>query len=302
MLIYYLSGLNYTALWLSARRFPVGVGVLILGLNVVPGGVKYIRWRRVLSEMQLVAKGWRGYLVINAAFFLGLVTPGTSGELSRAWIGNGGEARERSAAIVFEKLTDLLVLVVFATASAAIQLTEGASLLGVIALILTVVGALYVVVVNFDWILTAPLKLLVERLVPEARLSPVREAYWRFYELLEDRNLVLMSLLASSALWSVTLLQMHLIFSGLGWDVPLKTSALALFLPYLVGVVSMIPLGLGVFEVTMSKAMSVGVVGGLGSGAALGPLFFRFLVTLPLIVGGYACHVALTFGPKARVR
>jgi uncharacterized membrane protein YbhN (UPF0104 family) len=88
---------------------------------------------------------------------------------------------------------------------------------------------------------------------------------------------------------------MHLILNAFGGGVPLKTSAFVFLFPYLVGVLSMIPAGIGAFDITADQVgtralVLAGATGGVGSVA---PLLFRILVTLPLVAYGYACQVVL---------
>lgn len=294
LLILYLQGMDYATLLESARTFPVGIAVAVVVLNLMPGGIKYARWRHFLARRGLGVEGFRGYLAVNASFFHGLVTPGTAGELSRAWVSESEEAGRATAVVAFEKLTDLVVLLILVLGSAAVQFTEGLRSWGVVAAASVGVLATYALFLRFDGLLTGPLKFLLRRAVSDDRRAALRESYWEFYELLEDRRLVAVSVAVSSALWLVTLAQMHLIFVGLGWELPLKTTSLALFLPYLLGVISLIPLGLGVFELVMAEVTEVGLLASVAGGAAVGPLFFRFLVTVPLVLGGYLCHLALT--------
>lgn len=298
----YLYGLDYSALLEFTRSFPIALAAGVVLLNLCPGIVKYLRWRHFLGHRGFGVEGLRGYLAVNASFFLGLVTPGTVGELSRAWVGESEEPGRATAVVAFEKLTDLVILVLLVVGSAAVQFTEGARSWAVVGLAGVAVAGVYVLFLRYDALLTGPLDFFLQRLLSDERRDSLRDVYWEFYEILGDRRLVLVSAAASTALWLVTLAQMHMIFTGLGWDLPLKTTALALFLPYLLGVISLIPLGLGVFELVMSRITEIGVLASVAGGTAVGPLFFRFLVTVPLILGGYACHLALTLRPRNRSR
>lgn len=293
LLVLYLRGLDFSTLPAAAGRFSLGMVVLVVSLNVVPGALKYLRWRYFLGRRGMDGGGFRSYLAVNASFYLGLVTPGTVGELSRAFVAGEGETGKGTAVVVFEKLTDLVILLLLVVGSAAVQFTSGLTSWIVTGLAVMLVAAGHWLFVRFDDLVTAPAKFLLERFVSRDRQLSLRDAYWEFYELTQDRRLTLVSIVVSSLLWLVTLVQMHLIFTGLGWDLPVKTTALALFLPYLVGVVSMVPLGLGAFEFTMARVSDSGIAAGMAGEAAMGPLFYRFLVTVPLIVGGYVCHLVL---------
>lgn len=289
----YLWGLDYSSLLDAASGFSAGIAVAVLALNLVPGALKYYRWQRFLRGRGLEPGDFRGYLAVNASFYLGLITPGTVGELSRAFVAESDQAGRATAAVVFEKLTDFAVLLLLVVGSAAVQFTTDFRSWLVVAAAAVLVGVVYILFRQFDHLMTGPLKFVLDRVVSDQRQESMRDSYWEFYELAGDHRLAVISVLVSAALWGLTLAQMHLIFVGLGWAVPLKTTALILFLPYLIGVVSLIPVGLGVFELTMSRVMESGTIGAGTAVAGVGPLFFRFLVTLPLVVGGYLCHLAL---------
>lgn len=301
LLVFYLQGLDYASVLDSAQTFPVAVAVGVVALNLLPGGIKYLRWRHLLSERGLGVSGFSGYLAINASFFLGLVTPGTAGELSRAWVSESEQPGRATAVVAFEKLTDLAVLLLLVTGSAAVHFTEGPLTWGLVALMVGGAGGLYALFLAYDGLLTGFLEPLLMRALSEERRESLRRAYWDFYELVRQRDLFLLSAAVSLGLWLTALAQMKLITVGLGWALPLETVALILFLPYLVGVLSLIPMGLGAFELSMAQVVDVGVGGAaVGGAGALAPLFFRFLVTLPLIVGGYACHLALVAWHRRR--
>lgn len=293
LLILYLSGLDYAAILEAAGRFSVATAAIVVAVNLLPGALKYYRWRRFLRWRGLEPGNFRGYLAVNASFYLGLITPGTAGELSRAFVAESEQAGRATAAVVFEKLTDFAVLFLLVVGSAAVQLTTDTRSWLVVGAAGVLLAAGYLIFRRFDHLMTKPIKLVLSGVVSDRRRESMREAYWEFYELAGNLRLAFVSVVVSTALWGLTLAQMHLIFVGLGWSIPLKTTALVLFLPYLLGVVSFIPLGLGVFELTMSRVLESGAMATGTAASAVGPLFFRFLVTVPLVVGGYLCHLAL---------
>lgn len=293
LLGWYVEGLDFDAVGGTLERLSLAAVAGIVGLNALPGIFKFARWRNLLEHRGHGTVGFEGYLAVNASFYLGLVTPGTVGELSRAFVAESPQAGRATAVVAFEKLTDFVVLGLLAVTSVAVQFTGGTTSWLVVGGAALATVAAYWVFLRQDRLLTAPLKFLLERAVSDERRRSLRDAYWEFYELVEDGRLTVYSLFVSTALWGVTLLQMHLIFEGFGLEVPLKTTALTLFLPYLLGVVSLIPLGLGVFELTMSRVADLVVGGGAAAGANVGPLAFRILVTVPLVLGGYLCHLAL---------
>ncbi len=297
----YLFRLDWSAAEKARSAFPAGVAVLIISLNILIGFLKYGRWSLLLQWREIDRPGSRvdEYLAINAAFFLGLVTPGTSGELARSALSKVPSSRAL-AIIGFEKISDLGVLLLMCAGSAVVQFTSGmTSWLASGAILFATVGA-YVLFLRFHRLVTGPFRFLLERLGDASQVETARYIYREFYELLGDRRALVSSGLFSALLWTVPVIQMHFILSGLGGDIPFKTSAFVLLAPYLIGTLSMIPAGIGSFDIAAAqvggRAIEIaGAAGGLGS---LSPLYFRVLATIPLIVLGYLCHIAVDIRRK----
>jgi glycosyltransferase 2 family protein len=293
LLATYLARLDYheLAVHIDAFRWWAGAGVLVL--NLVPGLLKLARWR-ILTGPVDVGLG-RRYLAVNAGFFLGLVTPGTAGELARGLL-VGDRSPRLLGTLLLEKVTDLGTLCLFALFAgvASVAPANVASLLCAAILVLAI-GVVWLGL-RFDSVLTAVPRIMLRVVLPQSRLQDTKQAYWEFHRFASNRVLLASSALFSSALWLVSLAQMYLIFQGLGASAPLRTIALVYFLPYLVGVVSMIPLGIGVFELGAGNVSAA--LGSNAASAALIPLLFRALVTLPLIVFGYVCHLILVFNSR----
>lgn len=292
----YLNRLDWSAIRAAAVHptISISLGVVFLGLG--NGLLKLRRWRQLL-----VSRGvdrprslWMEYMAVNAGFFLGLVTPGTAGELARGALSEVSESRAL-AIVAFEKTTDLGVLLLMVLASFVTQFTFGWrswAFAGGLALLCL---AAYSIYVRFDRMLTTPARWLLELLASADRVETARQVYWEYFEMIVDRRTLLRSSAYSFALWLLPVLQMYLILRGLGVDVMLKTAALTFLLPYLIGVVSMIPSGIGSFDFAVHAVGERALLsGGAGvAAAALAPLYFRLLVTLPLILLGLASHVYL---------
>ena len=267
-------------------RMPSGQEVR---LPVVPGILKLVRWRMLTGPV--AASRTDRYLAVNAGFFWGLVTPGTAGEVTRAFL-LGDRVGRGVAIIVLEKVADSGVLVLCVVLAGITHLVSAwaAALLAVpiLALALCAVRAS----VRNDRLFTAIPKLFLGLLLAPARLRDVQDIYWEFHRLAQDTGLFVRSALFSAMLWLLMLAQMVLLCRGLGSDLPVGTVALGFFLPYLAGVVSMVPLGIGVFDLGVGRML--GLYGSAAGMVAVAPLFFRVLVTLPLVVFGYGCHWALS--------
>jgi uncharacterized membrane protein YbhN (UPF0104 family) len=106
----------------------------------------------------------------------------------------------------------------------------------------------------------------------------------------------------SALLWILPVIQMHLILNAVAGDVPVKTSAFVFLFPYLVGVVSMIPAGIGAFDITADQVGSRALVlaGAAGEAGSVAPLVFRLLVTLPLVAFGYGCQLLLNVRQRGK--
>ncbi len=290
LLAVYAVRLDPSELTRRAAHFPAGYAVAIVALNLLPGLLKLARWRGLLVRGADKTPLARAYLLVNASFFLGLVTPGTAGELSR-----GLQAREDSGEAVgtvgFEKIVDLVILVLLAALSGIVHFTSGVASWAVTGGLALAVALGYGLVLRYDGLLTRPLKAVLQRLLAANHVTSLQTAWWEVHGLLRRPRVILVASLVSLALWLVPLIQMQLIYAGLGLaDVPLKTVAATFFGPYLVGVLSLLPVGLGTFDVSMLELSRL-LDGAVAAGA--GPLFFRVFITLPLILFGYGCQLAL---------
>ncbi len=179
--------------------------------------------------------------------------------------------------------------------SAVVQFTSGiTSWLVSGAIVFCTVGA-YVMFRGFDRLVTGPFRFLLRRFGDSKQVDAARSVYWEFYELLGDRRTLVFSAVFSALLWTLPVVQMHLIFTGLGGDIPFKTSAFVFLLPYLIGILSMIPAGIGAFDIAADQigGRAISMAGAAGALGSLGPLYFRVFVTIPLIVLGYLCHIIL---------
>lgn len=295
LLLMYLARISYAELLRHAGGFPWWTAAGVLALNFVPGILKLARWRMLTGPV--AAGRAKRYLAVNAAFFWGLVTPGTAGELARASL-LGDRSGRGVAVVLLEKFTDMGVLalcVVFAGIAHLVS-ARGAALLALPILALSF-GAVRLLL-RYDRLFTVVPKAMLAILLTPSRLSDAKQMYWDFHRLAKDTGLFFRSALFSAMLWLLPLAQMVLLYRGLGAHLPVGAVALGFFLPYLAGVLSMVPLGIGVFDLGLGR-MSV-LFGSAAGAAALGPVFFRALVTLPLILFGYGCHWALSLSRRPR--
>jgi uncharacterized protein (TIRG00374 family) len=301
----YLVRLDWQAVYAAVSAFPPGIALWVVALNLFAGVLKFGRWSKLLQRRGIEMPGSRfeEYLAINAGFFLGLVTPGTSGELSRSAF-SGVESKRAMAIVSFEKLTDLGVLLLMVAGSAVVQFTTGMQSWLVSFAIIAVTVVAYSLFLRFDWVVTAPFRFLLGRVGNDEQIEKARSAYRELYELCQDRTAVIGSIAFSALLWVLPVVQMHLILNGFGVDVPIKTSAFAFLLPYLIGVVSMMPAGIGAFDMAVTEigTRAISLAGVAAAMGALAPICFRILVTVPLIALGYVSQIALNIRRTRKAR
>lgn len=85
----------------------------VLGLSLVNYALRFVRWRLYLAALGVELAAGRS-LAVHLVGFLLSVTPGKAGELGKAWLVRelgGGPARRVVPAVVAERLTDLLGVV-----------------------------------------------------------------------------------------------------------------------------------------------------------------------------------------------
>jgi uncharacterized membrane protein YbhN (UPF0104 family) len=292
LLVFYLSRLDLRALGAQIGAFPPHYAAAVLALDAATGLLKAARWRAFLGRLGTRTPAGRAYLAVHAGFFMGLVTPGTAGEFSRA--ASLDEGRERGVAVLaLEKLTDLVSLGLLAAATLAWHVAPGAPRVAALLLFAAAIAAWYVTYPRTRALAARPLRAAARRVLPAAGGDRAGLAAAEFGRLTENARAPAASLVYSLGLWGLSLAQVVLIYRGLGLDPPLRFAALTYFLPYLVGIVSLVPLGLGTFELSL-RQIGLRSAGGLpGDVVGMMPVFFRAFVTLPLVLFGYACQVAL---------
>lgn len=301
LLALYLLRTDLGALGAQVVNFPVPTAAAVIALNAACGLVKTIRWRGFLRRRGTETEFPRAFLAVHAAFFMGLVTPGTAGEFSRA--ASLTRDRERGVAVLLlEKLTDLGSLGILTGLTVASYLASPAAFAGIVALVAVACGAAYLTYSRLRNLASRPLRAAVLRLASEEGVQSAGRVYQEFNLLADSAAAVLLSSLASAALWLLSLGQVALIYQGLGLRPPVRFVALTYFLPYLVGIVSLVPLGLGAFELSLREIGKRSADGIPGDVVGMVPAFFRAFVTLPLVGFGYGCQMLLSILDRRRRR
>lgn len=291
LLVYFLR-LDPHELVTDISGFDPVCAVAVVLLNLVPGFLKTARWRYFLRKSGIRNAYSRDYLAVNAGFFLGIVTPGTAGELTRV-LYLGDRSSRGMSIITFEKLSDMGVLIFLAGAAVLTQtLALLYSVVGVSLLALSILLG-YWLLTRHDRLVTRPMKFLARLMLSPSRYRSLQLIYWDYHSMASDWSSMVRSFLYSMALWVLPLVQMLLIHRGISLDLPVRMVAFTYFVPYLAGILSLIPLGLGVFELGLQ---GLSVSWGAGSAADTIPVFYRIFVTLPIILFGYACQVFFSWG------
>ena len=124
------------------REFDLSILPAVLALSLVNYALRFVRWHFYLRRLDLSLTVWRSLLVFLVGFVL-TITPGKVGELGKAWLVRemgGGPARRAVAAVLAERLTDLLA--VFALACLGSLAFPGMAVVAWLGLGLTIAATL----------------------------------------------------------------------------------------------------------------------------------------------------------------
>lgn len=284
------SGVS-AALPLLRRLTPETVAAVLLLSAAVPV-LKLLRWHVLLAACGVHVARRKLLVPVSAGFFWGLVTPGTSGEVSRGFL-LGIARRVSVATVIYEKVYDSLALVGMAvgalvarllyarTGSHVLEWCAGAATVGIL--------------------LAAPC--IVARRTPlshdgaSAEGTPIPGLRGRIDrliaatgELARSPRITVVSAATSCTMWLLTGAQFVLLVRVLGAPAfPWTGMGLGFFVPYIAGIVSLVPLGLGVLELTVSTLLAHYYSVGAPTAHATA-LAFRIVVTLPFVLWGFACY------------
>lgn len=265
-------------LWL--QRIGFESLICVVGINVGVLLLKAWRWKYLLSQFDIHLGNGKIFSAVSAGMYLGLVSPGTSGEFGRI-IRVPVKPSLGFLTIALEKAADLGVL-----------------------LVISIGGMLYWVVPNRGFLLVAIPSLMILSVmvlsfgrVKERVFSCIewickrftkREIAWEEMRAFAGRKDILFMLISVSfLLWVIPGVQYYLICKAIHTDIGIKSIIISLYTPYLAGVLSMIPFGIGVFEIGASQLLRRISGDQEAIGASL--LLFRLLSTLPLVIFGFIC-------------
>jgi uncharacterized protein (TIRG00374 family) len=279
----FISRIDYRGfLWL--QKISIESLICIVGINAAVLFLKAWRWKYLLSHFGIHLRNGKLFYAVSAGMYLGLVSPGTSGEFGRI-IKVPVRPSLGFLTIALEKAADLGVL-----------------------LFISIGGMLYWIFPNrgFLWVAIPSLIFLGVMVLSFGRVKDnvfsciewickrftKREIAWEEMRAFAGRKDVLcMSIMVSLLLWIIPGVQYYLICKAIHADIGIKSIIMSLYTPYLAGVLSMIPFGLGVFEIGASHLL--GRISGDHEAISASLLLFRLLTILPLVLFGLGCFVQI---------
>lgn len=289
LFLLYLANIPIAEAARRLREVPRGPLVLILASNALTPVLKALRWRALLGATGARLRFRTLFSSVSAGFFLGLVTPGTSGEFGRVMTLEIDRVAGL-ATVLFEKVWDLAILLLIAiTALLSLRLAGPALYLAAPAV--WIAGALvFVGVARRPRIASTVPRFIVRRMLSQERGDRVAAVWQSAVTLLRNPRLTILSALFSLVLWIIPGLQYGAILHLLGVDPTLPMVLVSFFVPYLAGVLSLVPLGLGVFDLSTAH-LARGAFGLHEAEATASVLLYRILITLVLVLWGFACYV-----------
>ncbi len=264
------------------RRFDPWLLAPVLALSLVNYGLRFARWEIYLKALGVRLPRGESLGVFLVGFALS-VTPGKAGELGKAWLARelgGGAARRTVAAVLAERVTDLLGVLALVAGTAAAA--TGRAWIAAAALAL---GVLLVALLT--WGRAARGLIGFARRLPGVRgpVGVLGEVYERLRELLRASRLIPAVVLAALA-WGAEGLGFWLVVRSYAPAAPVATAIFSYAASTLAGAASMLPGGLVASEGALTALL--GLQGLTTAAAASATLVIRaatlwFAVALGLL-------------------
>jgi len=262
--------------------------IVLIMTNLCIPLLKMMRWQTILSKFGISFEKSRMFGAVSAGFFLGLVTPGTSGELGRAMTTDMNKTIGVST-VFFEKLFDLAVLLLIAVSALTIHyFARSISFLTSVFLWSGFVLLLFISSKKNGTIEKWG-RLAVRNILPNRWKAKAVEVQDIFNSLVKNFSLSVRCVVYSLVLWIVPGVQFCIIARSLGIDANFEMVLTSFFVPYLAGIISLIPLGLGVLDFSIAGIMTrwYGVSPALGNASVIA---FRLLITFALVIWGFGWY------------
>lgn len=274
----------------SAWRAPTQpgwiAGALILSFAMV--GLSALRWQ-ILNHAHAHPLGFcEAYRQFLLGLGLGFLTPGRLGDLSRAWMGRTEHEHSRAvrlSLVLQERLVDVALMLAL-------------SLWGLWQLQLWGHGTLAVLIVAAGLCTALVGAYLASRWL---RRHPGHLAAFlgAFAQMWRQPRVMLWVAILSALIWGLRILQLQLLVFAMGQPLTFSLAAGMLAVSLLAGLVTLIPLGLGAQDLSLSLFFeTASYPPGFGSLVAA---LYRAFVNVPLI-GAAALVYVSGKGPTSRTR
>lgn len=261
---------------------------LILIANVLVLLLKVWRWRFLLSQFNIRLSNLRLFKSVSSGFYLGLVSPGTSGEFARL-LRVPIKTSYGISTIILEKIADIVVLFCFSSIGLLLLFVQKLNVFYSIILPLILIIVFVSILLRTSYIGGRGVQFIGNKLkLSQIQLNDIVFA-------LKERHVILVSIIISIFLWIIPGIQYYLVCRAMTMDIDFRALVGSFYGPYLAGIISMIPLGLGVFDFGTSQVLSR-VCRYSTQLSNISVLLFRLSVTLPLIFFGFVCFILTLFG------
>jgi uncharacterized protein (TIRG00374 family) len=251
--------------------------------------LKTWRWSFLLRQFGIKLSRTTLLKSVASGFYLGLVTPGTSGEFARVINTPIGKSLGISI-IILEKAADFILLFYFSSIGILFLCFPELDVKWSILFPLPFLGLFLIIL----WRIKPFFRFIKKKLLKKLNFSEDR--FNNITEVLRGRNVIAVCVIVSALLWIIPGIQFYLICHAVQIDMHYKELVVSFYGPYLIGIVSMIPLGIGIFDIGTSNILSR-LFHYSKELSNMSMLLFRILVTLPLVIFGFICF-AFTMSRK----
>ncbi len=233
-----------------------------------------LRWHTVLERAGVRAPFVLTFLINNVSMLVNNVTPSarSGGEPLRVYLLSrltGHRVRDVASSVAIDRILDYFPLIVLLLVSMVAMLRTGGKIVHLLA-----AGALFLTaaLVFSVWTMAneriilrfgAGVSRLLSRLRPDKKIDAERVERWArrfvrsFRSLLADPGTLVRGVTVSVAVWACEILRTYLVFLSLGCPVSLPVVVVGFTVSMLVGVLPLLPGGLGAVEVSTASTYAV---------------------------------------------
>ena len=267
-----VRGLNETATELARFDWLLYVGVL--GLTLLNYGLRYVKWHFLLGRVG-VQIAHRDNLRIFTAGLAMVISPAKAGELLKPWLvreATGTPMVRTIPALVTERVTDGIAVVVLAAVGVSTFYAEGTRIIG---LTLTVIAAGFAVIAVES--LSVGIIRGIGRIGPLHGISDRLEEMYRALRSCVSPGALAFTTVLSLAAWWAECVGFWLVFKGLGFDAPLDAATFIYAFGTVFGAPS--PGGMGMADGAIAE-ISLQLLHGLTGGQAVAATLLIRVATL----------------------